>query len=173
MSASVSYNYTQHGLNQTMTLTVEETAYSVDNNTSDIKWTAAVTATGTSHAADAHLKAIVNGQTVYDKTEAAKTQGSVFPAAAGSVSGTLTVPHNEDGTKTISFSLIGYFYEHTDVTKDGTLKLTDIPREDKVKVKVSGSWKTAKAHVKVNGSWKVVKKIWMKVNGVWKESALK
>lgn len=38
-----------------------------------------------------------------------------------------------------------------------------------IPVKVSGAWTDAEASVKVGGSWVPVKKVYMKVNGTWKE----
>lgn len=125
--ASISYNYVNGGVNQVARLTVVETGYSIENNTSDIAWTFEILAYGGSTWVWTGINCVVNGQTVYSGEG---TSGFPFPARPGSVSGTLkNIPHNNDGTKSISFSFSGWIEAYGNTfSKSGTLALTNIPR---------------------------------------------
>ncbi|MCQ2530275.1 MAG: DUF859 domain-containing protein [Lachnospiraceae bacterium] len=125
--ASISYNYINGSVDQVVTLTVVETGYSIANNTSDIRWTLDVSAYGGSTWVWTGLSCVVNGQTVYSGEG---TSGFPFPARPGSVSGTIkNIQHNNDGTKSISFSFSGWMEAYGNTfSKSGTLALTNIPR---------------------------------------------
>ena len=98
-------------------LTVVEESYSIADNTSTVKWTLESIGGSSNYYTIYHLKAVVNGTTVYaEKTTEWDTK--VFPAAKGSKSGTITVAHGSDG-----------HIDNSPKTYSGTLSLTDIPRQ--------------------------------------------
>lgn len=117
-------SFTHYG--RTFTLTVTETSYSVENNTSDIKWTLSITGGGSTYY-DSYAKATVNGTVVFNQSKGWSTY--TFPAKDGSVSGTLTgIPHDNEGKASVSFALEGYCYYYTTQYTNGSLTLTTIPR---------------------------------------------
>ena len=59
-------SFTHYG--RTFTLTVEETSYSVENNTSNIKWTLSITGGGSTYY-DSYAKATVNGSVVFNASK--------------------------------------------------------------------------------------------------------
>lgn len=70
---------------------------------------------------------VINGTTVYSRARTGWEYGQ-FPVAQGSTSGTIVIPHNNDGTKkiTVKFSTAVYYstvHEYSD-----TWTLTNIPR---------------------------------------------
>lgn len=96
-------------------------------NTSTLTWT--LTSVGGSavyYTIDA-TTVTINGTTVYSK---ARTywEDRVFPAAKGSVSGTLTVAHDSNGSKTITVVFSTRVYVFGPVDYGGTMKLTGIDR---------------------------------------------
>lgn len=109
-------------------LDVSEQSYSVADNSSVVKWEVAVVGGTSSFYQVAPTKAVVNGTTVYETTSTTPWNAGKFPANRGSVSGTLTIPHDSDGKKTISFTLSSGIYDGLIYDSSGTLKLTDIPR---------------------------------------------
>lgn len=122
MATFTSNNYDGRYLQLSITESVN-----VPGNKSTLSWT--LTSAGGSAAyytIDA-TTVTINGEQVYYK---ARTywDDRVFPAAKGSVSGTLEVPHNTDGTKsvTVVFSTRVYVYGSTDY--GGTMPLTNIDR---------------------------------------------
>lgn len=92
-----------------LSLKVEQISSDVATNSSVVKWTLTSTGGSVNYYATGPTKVEVAGNTVYSKTR----MGSVFPAAKGSVSGTKTVYHDEDGTKTISIFLTTAIYTTT------------------------------------------------------------
>ncbi len=126
--ASIGYEYVNGSVDQVATLSVIETSYNVVANTSDIRWTLDISAYGGSTWVWTGITCIVNGTTVYDETSA--DYDFDFPARPGSVSGTIkNIPHDNEGKKTISFSMNGWFegYGNT-FSRSGSLVLTNIPR---------------------------------------------
>lgn len=96
-------------------------------NTSTLTWT--LTSAGgsaTYYTIDA-TTVTINGTTVYSK-ERTNWEDRVFPAAKGSVSGTLTVAHDSSGSKTIPVVFSTRVYVFGPVDYGGTMKLTDIDR---------------------------------------------
>lgn len=67
-------------------------------------------------------KVIINGTTVYNEPRMAWDEG-VFPVAQGSTSGTITIPHNNDGSKkiTVKFSTAIYTSTVTEYSDEWTL----------------------------------------------------
>lgn len=87
-------------------------------------------------------------------------------------SNTVRVPHNSDGTKsiTISFSFNGKlssYYPNGSISKEITL--TPIPRGS-MRLKSNGAWKRGTPYVKVNGVWKKGT-AYLKLNGTWKRGS--
>lgn len=111
------------GTSRYMKLTVTEQSVDYVNNKSVVAWTAEVY--GDSYYYDSHLKVEVNGSNVYEKYVG---WDGGFPAQPGSTSGTVTVTHNSDGTKSIPFKITGYANVYSDLTNSGTLALTNIDR---------------------------------------------
>ena len=114
-----------------MTLKLEETNVSTENNTSDIKWT--LTVSGDSYYYDTGVQIIINGTQVYH-SEVHWDGG--FPAKPGSTSGTVTgIAHNSsDGTKSISVVFKAYVYSYAYKDYGGTMELTSIPRASQIGV---------------------------------------
>ena len=114
-----------------MTLKLEETNVSTENNTSDIKWT--LTVSGDSTYYDTGVQIIINGTQVYH-SEVLWSGG--FPAKQGSTSGTLPgIAHNSsDGTKSISVVFKAYVYAYSYKDYGGTMELTAIPRASQIGV---------------------------------------
>lgn len=109
--------------NRSFTLTVSESSYNAKTNTSVVGWT--LTVANESYWFDSYVKCTVNGTVVYNKTVG---WDGGFPAQTGSTSGSLTVNHNTDGTKSISFAIEGYAYTYSTKYASGTLTLTSLDR---------------------------------------------
>lgn len=120
-----SCSFTHQG--RTFTLTVEETSYSIANNTSDVKWTLSISGGG-GYYNTSYARVVVNGVERYNSGQVS-WETRTFPAADGSTSGTVTgIEHNSEGKASISFQVQGYSYMFSTQTANGSLKLTDIPR---------------------------------------------
>lgn len=112
---------------RSLTLTITETNINTATNTSDVNWTL-TTSGGTSSFYDTGVLVQIDGNTVYSKTADWTSQS--FPAARGSVSGTVSgIKHNDqDGSKTISVVFNAYVYYYTYHSYGGNVTLTNIPR---------------------------------------------
>lgn len=161
--------------NYTLYLEINETSYSEENNTSNVRYSVYfVGNSGTTAWGE-------NAQCTANVAGASKSVSNVSYDMSSSKTCRLitnedvnNIAHNDDGTKTISFSIsfsAGSYVGSCTLT--GTFALTNIPRDPMLKFKVGGSWKNGKVYIKINGAWKKAKKIYVKVNGAWKESALK
>ncbi|MGN0786841.1 MAG: DUF859 family phage minor structural protein [Christensenellales bacterium] len=107
-------------------LTITETV-NVAANTSTLSWT--LTSAGGSavyYTVDT-TTVTINGTTVYEKART-NWEDRVFPAAKGSVSGTITVAHNSDGTKTVDIGFSTRVYIFGPQEYGGTMTLTNIDR---------------------------------------------
>lgn len=107
-------------------LTITETV-NVAANTSTLSWT--LTSAGGSavyYTVDT-TTVTINGTTVYEKART-NWEDRVFPAAKGSVSGTITVAHNGDGTKTVDVGFSTRVYIFGPQEYGGTMTLTNIDR---------------------------------------------
>lgn len=100
----------------------------IANNTSTIKWTLYSENGNSNYYSTGPTTVTINGTQVYYKARVAYSS-KTFPAAKGSVSGTLTVTHNSDGKKSISVSLATAIYTSTVTTNSGTWTLDNIPRQ--------------------------------------------
>lgn len=107
-------------------LTITETV-NVAANTSTLSWT--LTSAGGSavyYTVDT-TTVTINGTTVYEKART-NWEDRIFPAAKGSVSGTITVAHNSDGTKTVDVGFSTRVYIFGPQEYGGTMTLTNIDR---------------------------------------------
>lgn len=99
----------------------------IANNTSTIKWTLYSEGGSSSYYTTGPTTVTINGVEVYYKGRVAYSS-KTFPASKGSVSGSLTVTHNDDGKKSISVSLATAIYTSSVTTNSGTWTLDNIPR---------------------------------------------
>ena len=99
----------------------------VINNTSTLTWT--LTSTGgssTYYTIDA-TTVTINGTQVYYKARTA-WDSKVFPAKKGSTSGTITVAHDSNGSKTITVGFSTRVYIYGPQEYGGSMTLTTIDR---------------------------------------------
>ena len=122
--------------NYTGTLTVTESSYSVANNTSEVAYSLVLTGNSGYYFQQWYLttKVTINGTEVqnrYEKISMPSPSGGVSTYAV--CNGTLTVPHNNDGTKTIAVSatmstVTSQSILPGTIKMSGDLALTTIPR---------------------------------------------
>lgn len=106
-------------------LTLSESISSVDN-TSNITWTLeAITSRASFKCAATTV--VINGTQVCSYS-AVTAEDNQFPGISGSVSGTMVIPHNSDGTKTISITFTTGVYSDTTTDYGGTMTLWNIDR---------------------------------------------
>lgn len=96
-------------------------------NTSTLTWTLTSAGGSSNYYTIDATTVTINGTTVYSKARTA-WDDKVFPAAKGSVSGTLTVAHDSSGSKTVTVVFSTRVYVFGPVDYGGTMKLTDIDR---------------------------------------------
>lgn len=110
-------------------LTVTEESYSIADNTSTVKWVLESLGGNSNYYNIYEAKVTINDSVVYGPTS--KTWDTrVFPAAKGSTSGTIVIPHNADGTAPdVSFVLRGSVYNNSPKNYSGSIPLTAIPRQ--------------------------------------------
>lgn len=107
-------------------LSISESADAV-SNTSTLYWTlSSIGGSSTYYTIDA-TTVTINGVNVYYKDRTAWSD-RVFPAAKGSVSGSLVVPHNGDGTKTVSVVFSTRVYIFGSLDYGGSMTLTNLDR---------------------------------------------
>lgn len=122
MATFTSNTYDGRYLQLTITESVD-----VPSNTSTLTWT--LTSAGGSavyYTIDETIITI-NGITVYSKART-NWEDRVFPAAKGSVSGSLPVVHNSDGTKNANVEFFTRVYVFGSLDYGGTMTLTNIDR---------------------------------------------
>lgn len=129
VAASISISGWDNSSGRKFTLTVTEQSVDTTAGTSTVKWELSIT--NATYSMDTYVKCTVNGTVVYNPGFVPATPDggyswNGFPANVGSTSGTLTVAHNSDGTKTISFAIEGYAVTYTTKSASGTLTLTNI-----------------------------------------------
>ena len=107
-------------------LTITESVNAITNQ-STLNWTLQSIGGSVSYYTVDATTVKINGAQVYYKARTS-WDSKVFPAAKGSVSGSTTVTHNSDGSKsiTVEFSTRVYVYGPKDY--GGTMKLTNIDR---------------------------------------------
>ena len=107
-------------------LTVTESV-NVASNSSTLSWTLTSAGGASTYYTIGETTVKINGTQVYYKARTA-WDTYVFPAAKGSVSGTIDVTHNSNGSKsvTVEFLTSVYYYGASDY--GGTMTLTNIDR---------------------------------------------
>lgn len=107
-------------------LSISESADAI-SNTSTLYWTlSSIGGNSTYYTIDA-TTVTINGTNVYYKARTA-WDDRVFPAAKGSVSGSLVVPHNSDGTKTVTVVFSTRVYIFGPLEYGGVMTLYSIDR---------------------------------------------
>lgn len=96
-------------------------------NSSTITWKLSSVGGSVNYYSIGPTKVIINGTTVYSKDRVA-WDSNVFPAKKGEVEGTVTVPHNSDGSKKISVKLSTAIYYSTVKEYSDSWTLESIPR---------------------------------------------
>ncbi len=110
-------------------LTVVEESYSIANNTSTVRWTLESIGGNVNYYTIYNWGVWVNGQQKYG-TQTTYWNSYNFPAKTGSVTGTITVAHNADGTaENVGFQLNGCVYYNRSNSYTGSISLTKIPRQ--------------------------------------------
>lgn len=105
----------------------ERTDTSVTNNTSTIKWTLSAVGGSDNWYAERTLEVVIAGTTVFSKTARKERYTGVID------SGTLTIKHNSDGSKSFSASVKAAVYTTSvNCTGSETFTLTAIPRASTV-----------------------------------------
>ena len=116
---------------RTITLEVYEESWSIETNTSVVRWTLRSGTSSTYHNVY-QITAWVNGTDDAHKVYGPKTatwESRAFPCKDGSVTGTITVQHNNDGTASpVPFRLRGSVRNNNPQNYDGSIDLTTIPR---------------------------------------------
>ncbi len=169
---SVTYSST------TLYLTLSWTAtQNTDNNTSTISWRLVSTVSPSgNHRGLRKVVVNIDGSNAYT---AVYPYDSMFQAYNGTqvASGTRTISHNDDGTKTFTIEVkvnVGYSQEdYFNATGSKSFTLDQIPRNELAFVKISSGWKKGKVYVKTSSGWKEGKKVYVKTSTGWKESSLK
>lgn len=96
---------------------------SVANNTSTIKWTLSAVGGNSSWYKTGPVTVVINGSTVYNST----SRVSMYTGTVSS--GTLTINHNTDGSKSFSISVQAAIYTSAvNCTGSGSFTLDKIPR---------------------------------------------
>ncbi len=100
----------------------------IANNKSKITWTLSSLGGSSNYYSTGPTSVIINGTTVYSLARK-NWDSKVFPAAKGSVSGTIDVYHDSQGNKSVSVSLTTAIYVGATSTYSGTWQLDNIPRQ--------------------------------------------
>ena len=115
---------------------VEQGSQSITANTSTVNWRMTVSRSGGyytfNHQGDSTLSLSLDGQNVHSSRPTWQTSGEEYTLASGSS----TISHNADGTKTLPISCTFNPNNglHGTITVSGNLGLTDIPRSSSVSV---------------------------------------
>lgn len=166
------------------TLTVTEQSVDNANNSSVVKWTLTINQeqsivyfSGSTRTQGGIVQATINGTVVVNSYYPLSQSSSLTTKTVYSNSGTLTVPHDSDGTKTISFNLnmnkgndnyssAGYYWNGDgDNGVNGSLTLTKIIRG--FYIKANEIWKNITIYIKKNNVCTRISKVYIKKNGTW------
>ena len=115
---------------RSITLSWSLSSQSVENNTSTIAWTlkGSGSLSGSNWVMAGAFKAVINGTTVYSSSTRIKLYDGTTIA-----SGSTTIAHNTDGTKSFALSCEAGVYTYAvSVSASGTHTLTTIPRASSV-----------------------------------------
>lgn len=132
MATSGSFNTSSYNTGsgvRYLTLEWSRTSYSVENNTSTISYTLKGAGGYYGYVNTRNIKLVINGTTVY------QTGTDPIQLRNGTVvkSGTITIYHNADGTKSFSASAeAGIYTGAVNCTGSGTWSLDTIPRKSSV-----------------------------------------
>lgn len=100
----------------------------IATNRSKITWTLSAIGGTSNYYGTGPTSVTIAGQQVYNKSRV-NWEARVFPAAKGSVSGTIYVDHDSAGNKSISVSFTTAIYVGNTSTYSGTWTLDNIPRQ--------------------------------------------
>ena len=100
----------------------------IEKNQSTINWTLTSLGGSVNYYTVGPTTVVIGGQQVYYKA-ATSYSTQAFPAAKGSTSGSITVNHNTDGSKSVAVSLSTAIYTGTVKTASGTWTLDSNPRK--------------------------------------------
>lgn len=157
--------YTSSGYAK-LAMEVTETGYSIENNDSPVQYNLWLER-GSTWVYDLNnetwVEATINGQTVVNKYVSFDLRNTSRVLLG---SGTITIPHNDDGSKTITFwARILNVADQGDINWfSGTLGLTNIPRASSIESVTAtelGQQVTIKINKKVN---EFRHRVWWKVN---------
>lgn len=150
---------------RSLTFSWTKKSYSIANNTSTIEWSLKGSGSFDGYVNVKNVTLVVNGTTVFNNTS------TTYKCYNGTViaSGTSTISHNADGTKSFSASASAGIYYYTTYQKgSGTWALDTIPRYATVAQQLAS--KTETTVVMSWGSDAVIDYIWyrtQKSGGSW------
>lgn len=119
-----------------LNLYVDQASQNITANTSTVNWRVTVSRTGAyythNHQGDSVLSLSLDGRNVHSSNPTWHTSGEEYTLASGSS----TINHNSDGTKTLPISCTFNPNNglHGTITVSGSLGLTTIPRSSSVRV---------------------------------------
>ena len=143
-------------------LTITESV-NVEANTSTLTWVLQSLGGSVNYYTTGPTTVTINGTQVYYKARTAWST-SQFPAAKGSTSGTITVAHDSNGSKSISVGFSTAIYTSTVTEHGGTMALSNIDRAaPSVSVNVSNI--TANSIKITVSSSATANKWWYSLNG--------
>lgn len=161
LTATYSQKFTGGNTGYTLHLDVTEDSYSIENNTSEVSWTLGITSskpleygswdfTGPQYSVTINGSEVASGTKNYDFRNYKELTVS---------SGTTTVEHNSDGTKTVSCSAwfgpkSGHSTPIGSATVTGDFVLTTILRDFKVYVFDGTAWQCGTPYVCNGTEWK-------------------
>ena len=121
---------TNESSGRSITLSWTQSSQNIANNTTTIKWTLKGSGSASGWVMSGGFKAVINGTTVYSTSTDSRIQlynGTIV------ASGSTTIIHNADGTKSFSLSCQAGVYSYAvSVTASGTHTLNTIPRASSV-----------------------------------------
>ena len=121
---------THESKGRSVTLSWSQASQSIEKNTTTINWTLKGSGSGGGWVMSGGFKAVINGVTVYSTSTDARIQLYNGTTVA---SGSTTITHNADGTKSFSLSCEAGVYTYAvSVTASGTHTLNTIPRASSV-----------------------------------------
>lgn len=115
---------------RSVTLSWTLSSQNIANNASTIAWTLKGSGSASGWVMSGGFKAVINGTTVYSSSTDSRIQLKNGTVVA---SGSLTIAHNSDGTKSFNLSCEAGVYTYAvSVSASGTHTLNTIPRASSV-----------------------------------------
>lgn len=154
------------------TLDVTETSFNSDSNTSEVSYTFKISPIVNGYNWSSWGSAISYAIAI-DGTNYTGTIPNYDGYSTVTLkSGTQTITHNEDGTKTINFSFSvsdtsGASYTSGTASASGSLVLTPLSRQT-MKIYVNGTWKNCVPYIYTDGNWKKCE-AYKYVSGEWRK----